>query len=105
MSETIVLIDDDKVIHQAWASSAKEAGVLLIAYLSIVAFLEDADLYKKETRIFIDTDLDGELGELVAEKLFTMGFNNLSLLKSFNFDRDEQIPTFIKEVTSKVPPF
>ena len=105
MSATVVLIDDDKVIHQAWAEAARESGVLLIAYLSPAAFMLDESLYRKETRIFIDTDLDGELGEIVAENLYTRGFKNLSLIKSFDFERDGHIPSFIKEVTSKVPPF
>ena len=105
MRKTVVLIDDDRVIQEAWQEAAKDAGLLLIAYENVDKFLVDAKLYQKEIDIFIDSDLDGKHGEVEAKKVYELGFTSLTLLKSFQFDREKSIPKYITELISKTPPF
>ena len=106
MSETVVLIDDDPIIAKGWAFAAIPAGINLITYLSPSAFLENAFLFHKTIKIFIDSDpAELKKGEEWAQDFFELGFENIHLLLAHDFDKKRIIPSFIKEVTSKAPPF
>ena len=101
MSKTIVLIDDDKVIRDAWESSAREAEILIVAYSAVSDFLKDASLFQKDINIYIDSELEGCQGEVEAKKLFDIGFENLILIKGHAFNRDSSLPSYITKVVSK----
>ena len=106
MSETIVLIDDDPIIAKGWAEAAVPAGINLITYLSPLVFLENASLFHKTVRIYIDSDLDQvKKGEEWAQDFFKLGFKNIHLLLAYDFDQKRDIPSFVEEVISKAPPF
>ncbi len=106
MSQTIVLIDDDKIIRQGWEDAGVPAKKIVITYGSIEEFLENASLFQKNIKIYIDSELaKAERGEVAAKKLLNLGFLDLNLVKGHGFDREKQIPGFIGEVISKAPPF
>lgn len=105
MSRTVVLIDDDKIIRQAWEKQAALKGILIIGYPSVDKFLVDEKLFQKEIDIYIDSDLEGESGIELAAKLKAANFNSITLLTSIHFDSEQLIPEYIKAVTSKNPPF
>lgn len=105
MSKTIVLIDDDKIIRKAWEKEAALKEILIITYANVDLFLSDEALFQKNIDIYIDSDIEGVEGEFLASQIYTAGFDSISLITSFDFDRHGSIPSFIKRVTSKSPPF
>lgn len=105
MSKTVVLIDDDKIIRSSWEKRAALSEVLVITYHDVKAFLDDEKLYQRDIDIYIDSDIEGADGEELARSIFAAGFKSITLLSSFNFDRLEKVPSFIKAITNKSPPF
>lgn len=105
MAQTIVLIDDDRVIQEAWAVAAREAEILIISYDSVNEFLKDEHLYQRDIQVFVDSDLGGLFGEVEAKKIFELNFKDITLLTSYHFDRVESLPKYIDKRISKAPPF
>lgn len=106
MSQTIILIDDDKVIRDAWEAAAYPSKKIVITYPSIADFLDNASLFQRSIKIYIDSELgEGRQGEVDALQLFDLGFFDLNLIKAYGFERNDKIPQYIKEVISKAPPF
>jgi len=105
MSNKVILIDDDKLIHFLWKTEAKKNNVDLETYFSIASFLTEAEALSRDTSIYIDSDLgQGIRGEVESEKIFLLGFTNLYLATGFEA-KDINKPHWIKEVGGKTPRF
>lgn len=102
---TFILIDDDKVIRDAWEKKARAQGVILISYQRAADFLSDSNLYQKEIEIYIDTDLDEEDSFKWARKIYELGFQKIYFLKSILFEEQKTLPEFASGLFSKKPPF
>lgn len=100
-----VLIDDDEIVRMNWEAAASEAGTRFKSFKSPNAFLSWADHIPKSASVFIDSNLgDGQKGELVAETIHEMGFNDIKLTTGYAPDDFSEIP-WINEVVGKEPPW
>lgn len=82
-----VLIDNDKIIRFAWAQKAKKAHVKLLTLSSIDEFDKYREkISKKETRIYLDSDLGEESlrGEEFALVLYQEGYQHIFMASSFH---------------------
>jgi signal transduction histidine kinase len=104
-NKLIVLIDDDELVRLTWDSKAKRQNVELKTFSSYELFLKDKNLIKKDSIIYIDSDLGENLkGEEIAVLLHNDGFADISMATGHPQDRFNNLH-FLKGVISKSPPF
>lgn len=97
----LILIDDDKLIHMSWKMEAAKNNVNLICFFSIDEFLQQADIFAKDTYIYIDSNLaDNIKGEVESEKIYRLGFEKLFLATGYNAS-DIKKPNWIKGIVGK----
>jgi signal transduction histidine kinase/FixJ family two-component response regulator len=100
---SIVLIDDDRLIHLNWNSYCKNNGFQFHGFKSIAQFIAFSTGIDKGSKIYIDSNLgDGIKGEIESEKIFALGFLNLYLATGYE-KGSIQKPAWIKEIYSKSP--
>ena len=100
---SILLIDDDRLVHLNWSSYCKRNGVNFKGFNSINEFLTAAEAFDKNVSIYIDSNLgDGIKGEIESEKIFALGFLNLYLATGHDKDTINR-PAWIKDIFSKSP--
>jgi signal transduction histidine kinase/CheY-like chemotaxis protein len=98
---SIVLIDDDRLVHLNWSHSCKNRGLHFIGFKSIDEFLTASSTITKASNIYIDSNLgEGIKGEIEAEKIYNIGFLNLYLTTGYEKDSFQK-PVWIKEIYSK----
>jgi signal transduction histidine kinase len=77
---TVVLLDDDMLVHMNWKLAAKAAGFELKAYKTPEDFAAGLAGLPKDTPIFIDSDLGNDIkGEDLAKDLHEKGFTDLTM--------------------------
>ena len=100
---SIVLIDDDRLIHLNWNSYCKNNGFQFHGFKSIAQFIAFSAGIDKDSKIYIDSNLgDGIKGEIESEKIFALGFFNLYLATGYEKGSIAK-PSWIKEIYSKSP--
>jgi hypothetical protein len=103
--KTVVLIDDDELMHMSWKREGKKANVEVLTYYTIESFIEDCHHYHKTTPIFIDSNLSGEIkGEVESERIKDLGFDDLFLATGYSRDHLDK-PIWIKGIVGKSPAF
>jgi signal transduction histidine kinase len=99
-----VLIDDDRLVHNFWISSAQDAGKKLSAFYSVDDFLAESTKFPSDTRIYIDSNLgEGRRGEDLAREICSRGFADINLVTGS--PDDVQITAVIKSISDKTPPW
>ena len=97
----VVLIDDDELIQIGWRRSGKKMGYDVQTFTTIEDFLKSSTQFKKETPIFIDSNLgNGIRGEIESEKIHKLGFEKLYLATGYQ-KSEIKVPDWILEVFSK----
>ncbi len=100
-----ILIDDDSLIHAAWQLSAQDAGKSLLCFFTVEEFILSSQKICYEVQIFVDSNLGQDVrGEVASEKIFALGFHNISLCTGFSPD-EIQKPKWISQVVGKDTPF
>jgi signal transduction histidine kinase/FixJ family two-component response regulator len=100
---SVILIDDDRLIHLNWKMFCKKNQIGFKGFMSIAEFLAASLTLDKSSTIFIDSNLsDGVKGEIESEKIFKLGFFNLYLATGYE-KNSIQKPHWIKDVLSKSP--
>lgn len=100
-----VLVDDDPLVHMTWKVAAKAKGHNLSVFKDAGAFLAKAGKFRKETVIYLDSDLgDGKTGEDLAKELQSLGFVNLYLETGHPAESFKHLG-FVKKVVGKEPPW
>jgi signal transduction histidine kinase len=100
---SIILIDDDRLVHLNWKTYCKRSGLEFSGFMSINDFMAASASFDKASRIYIDSNLgDGIKGEIESEKIFALGFLNLYLATGYEKDSISK-PKWIKEIYSKSP--
>ena len=100
---SVVLIDDDRLVHLNWSSYCKNQGLPFQGFKTIDDFLKVSETFDKTTRIYIDSNLgDGIKGEIESEKIFRLGFKNLYLATRYQKEYIVK-PVWILDVYSKSP--
>lgn len=102
---TIVLIDDDEMIHKTWQLMAKVKNIKLLSFKSTDEFLMTCDSLDRKTTIYIDSNLgNGERGEERAKDIHAKGF--LSIFLATGANKDDFAPmSWITAIVDKKPPF
>lgn len=103
---TMILIDDDKLIHLAWKQFALKSSLKLIScHSSAECFdLLNSQSIHSSSYIFIDYNLGSENGYDLAKKLFEMGYQNLHM-SSGNSDYISDEEKILKSIRGKEFPF
>ncbi len=98
---TVVLIDNDNLVHMNWKIQMKDKGLDLNAFYSIDEFLASSSSYQPDTHIFLDSDLgDGIKGEVDGIQIYDKGFNNIRITTGYT-EIDQ--PEWVKSVITKCP--
>lgn len=101
----LVFIDNDDLMRTVWLLAAKEAGLSISTYSSTDEFNKEINNYRKDTLIYIDSDLGGNVkGEQYAKYLYDLGFTGLHLATGYQPEQFGHLP-WIKSIVSKDPPF
>ena len=103
----LILIDDNEALIVAWKERAVYKKKKMKAFLSIEAFLKEAEQYDKKTKIYVDSNLGGGVkGEVASEEIAKRGFKQIHLCTGFAGDPSKfaKYP-WIKTVRGKEPPF
>ena len=103
----LILIDDNEALITAWKERAVYKKKKMKAFLSIEAFLKEAEQYDKKTKIYVDSNLGGGVkGEVASEEIAKRGFKQIHLCTGFAGDPSKfaKYP-WIKSVQRKEPPF
>jgi signal transduction histidine kinase len=101
--QSIVLIDDDRLIIWNWKTYCQKKGLSFTGFSSVDQFLAESTQYSSKTLIFIDSNLGGDVkGEIESEKIFNLGFSNIYLATGYDKHYFEK-PLWIKDIFSKSP--
>lgn len=94
----IILVDDNPLVRDTWATLAKNMGIKIKAY----AKTKDINLNQIELRtpIFVDYELENENGLDTYNHLIKIGFSNVMIASG----REDKLGPSIKQ-TNKVFPF
>ena len=107
MSSTVILIDDDKLIHQLWMMAYKKEGVDFYSFFSVDEFFsKKLKLEGLNYTIYIDQDLDKEgkiKGITEAKRLFESGYENIVLATGHD-PKTIELPSYINSIQGKRPP-
>ena len=99
-----ILIDNDDLVCATWEMKAKKAGVNLKIFKSSSEVISNISSIPIDAIFYIDSELDNEKGEDIAQKLHSIGYLNLTICSGHSKDKFAHIP-FIKNVINKAPPF
>ncbi|OGR63024.1 MAG: hypothetical protein A2X31_00480 [Elusimicrobia bacterium GWB2_63_22] len=104
VSARAVLLDDDLLVHMNWRMAAKAAGVEFKAYKIPGEIIADAEALPKDTPIYIDSELGGDVkGEDTAQALHEKGFTDLTMATGHGPEKFSHLPWL--KVTGKEPPW
>lgn len=101
---TNVLIDNDELVCITWENKARKAGVNLIIFKSSAEVFSNISTLPIDSTFYIDSELDNEKGEDIAQRLYSMGYLNLIICSGHSKENFAHLH-FIKKVISKAPPF
>lgn len=105
LQKMIILIDDDELVRLTWDSKAKRQNIDLKTFSSYELFLKDKSLIKRDSIIYIDSELGENIkGEEVATLLNNDGFTNISMTTGHSYEKFATLH-FLKGIISKSPPF
>lgn len=99
----VVLIDDERLVHIDWFNYFKELEIDFKSYYKVEDFISDSSTIPKDALIYIDSNLgNGIRGEIEAEKIYKLGFLDISLATGYDLNQFEK-SYFLKRVTNKKP--
>jgi hypothetical protein len=99
--KSIILVDNDDLVHINWKIQMKKQGINLASFYSISEFLDTAYSYSTDTPIFLDSNLDdGIKGEVDGIKIYNLGFNNIKITTGYN-ELDQ--PYWVRSIIGKCP--
>jgi signal transduction histidine kinase len=99
----VILVDDDSLICLDWQMYFEKWKIPFKSFSSIDGFLEASLDIDKASRVYVDSSLgNGICGEVEAEKIHLLGFQNIFLATGYQKE-DIQKPMWIKEIYSKNP--
>lgn len=101
MPETLVLIDDDQLVHLNWKIHLKKQGIKLLSYYSIKEFIKSASSLDRAIRIYLDSNLGNNIkGEVHGIEIYENGFENLRITTG---SQNIRKPSWIKGIVGKCP--
>lgn len=100
----VILIDDDELVKITWATSANKHHIDLKTLSNFDEVKELIPNLDYETIFYIDSDLIGIKGELIAKYLSEKGFQNIYMETGHPPEQYNHL-TFLKGVLGKTPPW
>lgn len=101
----VVLIDDDMLVRKNWELSARNKGISIKTFKNTEEFLKVADIFPRNTGIYIDSELEGGIkGEEAARQIFSLGFSEIYLETGHCKEKFKGLG-YIKGIIGKEPPF
>lgn len=99
----IILIDNDKYVRKSWEMSAEKKSIKIYTFSDVEEFKLVAEKFDKGIYIFVDSELDnGQKGEILAEEIFNLGFENILLATGkLPEEFDLKLYPWIKGIQSK----
>jgi signal transduction histidine kinase/CheY-like chemotaxis protein len=94
----LALIDDDPMIREHWEDKASERGLSIHVVPDLAAL--DSSKLSLSTPIYIDLNLQGISGLVVAQRLHEKGYEQL-FLSTGSALKKSQVPSFIRGITNK----
>jgi signal transduction histidine kinase len=105
LQSDIVYIDDEEIMTSLWQESAILSGKNLHVFNDPREFMKIFDFYNKDTLIYMDSSLGGNLkGEDFAKNLFEKGYQNIILATGFPKEKFKEMP-WLRDVIDKTPPW
>lgn len=99
-----ILIDNDELVCLTWKARAKKQGICLKTYKSSKDFFANESKLPLGTIFFIDSELDNEKGEDIAQTLHAQGFTEIYMASGYDKNHFSHLP-FLKGVHGKTPPW
>lgn len=99
-----ILIDNDELVCITWETKAQKAGINLKTFRTSSEVFSNVSQLPVDSIFYIDSELDNEKGEDIAQKLYSMGYFNLIMCSGHPKEKFAHF-SFIKKVISKAPPF
>jgi len=79
-----ILLDDDKLIHQTWASVARKNQRSLVSFYRPEDFLSELPEFDTDTPIYIDSNLgNGVYGQTLVPQVRSFGFKTVYLATGY----------------------
>ncbi|TAK74272.1 MAG: HAMP domain-containing histidine kinase [Gammaproteobacteria bacterium] len=101
----LVFIDDDETITRIWENRAELSNKKIAVFNDFYDFKKVSNSYKKDTLIYIDSSLGGNLkGEIAAKDLYDSGYQNIYIATGYNKENFKDI-YWVKDIVDKSPPF
>ena len=75
-----------------------------LSFLTSSEVFSNVSLLPVDSTFYIDSELDNEKGEDIAQKLYNMGYLNLIMCSGHSKEKFAHLH-FVKKVISKAPPF
>jgi signal transduction histidine kinase len=105
-SVDLILIDDDKMITDAWSFKAKHLGKSIATFNDTAIFMKEIDRYNKDIPLYIDSHLYMQKGEDFAKELYDKyGFTNIYIATGYSKDEFPEGMYWIRSIVGKEPPF
>jgi FixJ family two-component response regulator len=103
----LILIDNDALVRMTWEAKATSINKSLKTYSSTKDFLKAIDEIPVPytVPIYIDSNLDGEKGEITAETIYKIGFNNIILQTGHTDININSFPWISAIVDKKFPDY
>src|SRR3990167_2101762 len=100
-----VLIDDDPLIRESWKMFSTDHGRLIRVFEDAEQFFHAYDEIDMDSVIYIDSNLGkGCQGEIIAEKIFEIGFKKIYLTTGMPKSQFSELP-YLCGVQGKFPPW
>ena len=97
--ESIVILDDDKSIHQMWSEKLRQKALVIYNFTNAEKFLEKVDRFGRKTLFLLDHELRGQkqTGLDVAKNLLAKGLfaKKLSSIGSVSKDSACNTPCYL----------
>ncbi len=91
----VVLLDDEEMLLNSLYSLIAGKGKTVDKYTRPAKFLENLSKYNKDTKIFMDNDLNSNIGGIeLAKQLHDKGYTNLFLFSGKEF-YDQELPNYL----------
>jgi len=103
-----ILIESESCLVPVWELIAKDKGIILATFNSILDFRKVKNKFNKDIPIYINYQ-HGELnGVAYAKELYDYGFTNIYLETGFtrkDIEEKEKDISWLKGIVGKLPPF
>ena len=100
-----ILVDDDDLIHSVWNMDAKEKNKKFLGFYRPIDFIERADEFDLNSKIFVDSNLgNGVKGEEVSKQIYNLGFKNIYICTGYQASEFPEMP-WVKDIIGKDPQF